>query len=695
MPGMWGDGPQGGAFGARIDPRLIDELEHRAAARREAQGIGDVVMVRGRGEEPSFEEQLAGLSRDRLPERNPDIPFREGLAGTAGEMLYGVPIAGPTLLEGGQRLAAGKHALLEGRPYAEALEDVQTRQEDFRRLQPLIAGSAQAGGASILTPAMPARGLIGKAAGEALLAGTDAFVREEDPRLAAASGGLAALVPIPGLRKPLQDKLKKQLVRRGTIRRHVADEIEPQQDMVSHRYPSAPGATENPRERHNLVLGSEDVEVLPNNVALLRGYNALTEKAPRGYVGVPGLRHVMDPSVKASDAELVQEFKRFGRDNLLFLHSKVDPAEGEMSRNWYEGAHRIRNDWAGHYQRPPMSIGVGVASMSPGMDWFKNATLGQRVIDITQNRVPRSIGAPDASGPITREMRQKIRDIEALNKYDGRTVELTSPSGKKHLKTYPDFIGELMRGREGPRLADLEDPRKRAIWIRAFDEAHLPRHYRGIHPEGDLLDYVLNKDGKTRATVGWGGLGEIAKADAALRNPDPAFLSQILGEEHKIRFFANDINNPYDTHMRGATIDTHMKGGLHLQPFAQSSHYVRNGTLGSRGSDLTGVKGTYGIDLDATRDAADIVGWLPRMIQSETWEKIRAMFPRERKTAAFARLMEEPWRRVDDPKTKFTEEDAREAIYRAAGEIKPPSWLRSDLKRYDPRRVSTYADDIY
>jgi hypothetical protein len=34
MPGIWGDGPRGGIFGARVDPRLQAELERRADMRR-------------------------------------------------------------------------------------------------------------------------------------------------------------------------------------------------------------------------------------------------------------------------------------------------------------------------------------------------------------------------------------------------------------------------------------------------------------------------------------------------------------------------------------------------------------------------------------------------------------------------------------------------------------------------------------
>jgi hypothetical protein len=51
MPGnIYGDGPRGGVFGARIDPRLVAELEKRAAdKRRMAQGLENAAPA----EEPS------------------------------------------------------------------------------------------------------------------------------------------------------------------------------------------------------------------------------------------------------------------------------------------------------------------------------------------------------------------------------------------------------------------------------------------------------------------------------------------------------------------------------------------------------------------------------------------------------------------------------------------------------------------
>jgi GNAT superfamily N-acetyltransferase len=189
---IYGDGPRGGVFGARIDPRLVAELEKRAADRR-----SQMVLEGARGR----------LDPAQIPPRNPDIPIGEGLAGTAGEMLYGVPVAGPALLGAGERMVAGKHSLMEGMPYSQALEEAQTRQENFRRDQPRIAESAQAGGQSLLAPAFGAS-MGAQVVGNAALSGADAMVRGEDPRYAAGEAALAAMLPIPGARAALRKGMK-------------------------------------------------------------------------------------------------------------------------------------------------------------------------------------------------------------------------------------------------------------------------------------------------------------------------------------------------------------------------------------------------------------------------------------------------------------------------------------------------------
>jgi hypothetical protein len=157
---------------------------------------------------------LQSLDPAQVPERNPPVPLGERAVGDLGEMAYGIPVAGPAVLGGAQRLAAGAQSL-GGKPYSQSLEDIQTQQENWRRLHPVESESAQAAGATtaMMGPAGRALGLgaktmLGQAAARSatggLLGAGDAYVRGNDPKLGAVVGGIAgAASALAGLRGPV------------------------------------------------------------------------------------------------------------------------------------------------------------------------------------------------------------------------------------------------------------------------------------------------------------------------------------------------------------------------------------------------------------------------------------------------------------------------------------------------------------
>ena len=81
----------------------------------------------------------------------------------------------------------------------------------------------------------------------------------------------------------------------------------------------------------------------------------------------------------------------------------------------------------------------------------------------------------------------------------------------------------------------------------------------------------------------------IDKAVSALLTEDVAEISRVLGEQHKIRHFFNNIHNPgfgSDT-----TIDTHAVGAALLKPMSSSSGEVgaNFGATGGTFIDKNGV----------------------------------------------------------------------------------------------------------
>lgn len=149
------------------------------------------------------------LDPAQIPPRNPPIPLVTGIGGTVGNILNGIPVVGPALLGAGERLAAVKHSVLEGTPYALALQDVQTKQDEFNRQNPNIARSGENAGAigSLLVGGgtgvgAKALGITGRnlltrtlASGTsgAAIGGADAYARGNDPVTAAEVGGAFGL----------------------------------------------------------------------------------------------------------------------------------------------------------------------------------------------------------------------------------------------------------------------------------------------------------------------------------------------------------------------------------------------------------------------------------------------------------------------------------------------------------------------
>ena len=184
---------------------------------------------------------------------------------------------------------------------------------------------------------------------------------------------------------------------------------------------------------------------------------------------------------------------------------------------------------------------------------------------------------------------------------------------------------------KGKSLNELTDPTQRAAWVRLYDEAHNPREFEKIGPDGKPQGLRTNVDG-TPTRAAWGGFNEINKALSILKDGSRENISRTLGGAHKVRSFYNNIIDPNST--RGdVTIDTHAVAAGLLRPLSGFHDEVKH-NFGSPNSAVAGLKGTYPLYHAAYTEAAkelDIPH--PRMLQSVVWEKIRNLFPAEFKTA--------------------------------------------------------------
>jgi hypothetical protein len=97
----------------------------------------------------------------------------------------------------------------------------------------------------------------------------------------------------------------------------------------------------------------------------------------------------------------------------------------------------------------------------------------------------------------------------------------------------------------GKSYNQLDTKGKKALWLRAFDEAYNDRSHNIISPEGGFMDVRLKQDGSPYGTA-WGSLNEIAKAISIIDDPTRENVSARLGKAHKVRNFYNNIYAPND-----------------------------------------------------------------------------------------------------------------------------------------------------
>ena len=78
----------------------------------------------------------------------------------------------------------------------------------------------------------------------------------------------------------------------------------------------------------------------------------------------------------------IEGFIDFARDNLVWLHERMDPAWRARAKLWYVGARRIADWMAKRYNISPMQAAGILAVLSPQKNWFENVSMADRIADI-------------------------------------------------------------------------------------------------------------------------------------------------------------------------------------------------------------------------------------------------------------------------------------------------------------------------
>lgn len=392
--------------------------------------------------------------------------------------------------------------------------------------------------------------------------------------------------------------------------------------------------------------------------AFLRNASAPSnlEMMTRTYPGMAKLRSE-DPAQTAEN--IVNRMK----ENVISLYQLADKKGiTQESAKWYDGANRIANELAQRFGTTPEKTAGVLAVLSPQKDWYQNVGLGERIIKAFNEVNPQARWTPEMDN-----------------------VAFTSgadKAGKTAWMRDPEFETKV----RGQSYGAMETPRQKAMWLRAYDEALNGRAYREVAPNGDLLGYAVNKDGRQSMIIPQ-NFDNMAKAIRILEGDGSLnAISRELGQEHKVRNFFNNILSPQSP--IDVTADTHQIAGGLMMPYGSSAPEVQHGLSGqsapkegmpwsSTGGMETGTPGAYGLHFDATKRAGEEMGWLPRQMQSITWEQLRALMPSGiRGNHPFVGKARSIWDAVS--RGEITPEQARAAIINeaeAAGGGGLPSWV--------------------
>ena len=419
-------------------------------------------------------------------------------------------------------------------------------------------------------------------------------------------------------------------------------------DNVSTRVPSKG----NPHSNSDLIVSTK---VIIEAAKTDKGAKDYALKLANVLAQYPNVNINKDSIKTLEDAQNVfEKFKENAKSNLKWLYDQFSDEVRTITKLWYDGANIVSNEIAKEYGYTTNQVSGVMAVLSPQMDWFRNLSLGKRVIDIYNTK---------KESTIDDKMEEYIRNAntgtgeKASPLFEGPAKKLTEKS-----------IDLLIKEMKGKKFKDMSIPEK-AFFVRAYDEVYSTRDYENISPTGDINGFVMTEKG-ARAKVGWGGFGPIMKAISILEDGNIENISKNLGNQHKVRNFFVNISNPNDAN--AVTIDTHAVAAALLKPLAGSDAEVNTNLSGPPKSASTGLVGSYPVLADAYRELAKELGILPRELQSITWEAVRGLYKASFKTAKNKKAINEIWERYRNG--EITINQLYEEVNTKAGGVSKPVW---------------------
>ena len=460
----------------------------------------------------------------------------------------------------------------------------------------------------------------------------------------------------------------------------------------------------------------------------------------------PNFKYMREGRFQKFDAhEKAEEIINHMAANLIWLYKTWDKSLADRAKLWYVGGNRIIHRWAEKFHLDPHKVAAVIAALSPQAHWFQNITTAERTIealvelknfrwDWKMDRVALHRNwTPD---DLEEEMKEAVRAGEGEKKKKEGAKKETEPKAKWTAA----LAIPLLRGKTLNEVLTENSPESgreylAAVWIRAWAEGHTDNKLREVTPEGNFGDWF--KTGKSDAKVRWTSFSAITKAVRILESTSVNDVSKLVGTNHKVRSFYNNLIAPMADE-GDVTIDTHAVAAALIRPLSgasvEAAHNFgtgfnpkkdKNGKVwvwdddegvyvegdpdmekipGPSNSSITGLNGLYALYAEAYRRAAKdpAVGILPRELQSITWEAVRALFnPADKRDKKFIRMVNEIWASHDPEDGGLNAEQARKKITAVIKErrggkniFETPSWVGSDPMLHADAQDSSYQRGI-
>lgn len=372
---------------------------------------------------------------------------------------------------------------------------------------------------------------------------------------------------------------------------------------------------------------------------------------------IPGLRL---RRAGADWRETIEHAVRGLADNIEFVFRQANPAQQAEWRTWYEQAHDMTNEWGAEFGVAPDAVAAINARLSAQKDWFENVTMTRRMLEVLRDNPRWTTAHRDFTEVVIRRGSDE-KEASAARK----------AANLKALSEVPI----------GARLSELT-PGQAAWMIRAHNEL-----FGDVGVYDHKLQPAQNGDGGRK--LRWQGYVPIAAAVRIYRDQSAASIYREVGNAHKVRNFYNNHVDP--SNKTDLTADTHAVGAAILDTVS-SEHPVVQATLSGPRHAASGYVGIYAVMADAYRLAAErIGGYLPREIQSITWEAMRRRLgPKAKGSSAAKKWLPGTVQNIHEAVDAGTldAERGRELIWEAFGVAEAhrgvPKGLSDDLLVYLP-----------